>query len=172
MRSRAWFAVLGGVAASLVLTVSPVVAKSSQTYSDAAAYCRAVGTVDMPSKDTRWRGTKQPDWIVRALGGTDYPWLTSWRCMNGVVLGCNAANANTEICSKAETSRIPPRKTRAYCREHPNTSVPMSAQSSGLHEYSSWSCAGTKPYIDGPGIPLDRRGYGLNWWKPVSPEKE
>ena len=87
----------------LILWASPVFAQ--KTYSDPAAYCKAVGTIDKP--DARYTGQKLPAWMAKQLNmQPDQGKLMEWRCAGGAVLACQYG-ANIPL-----TQRHPPARSR------------------------------------------------------------
>lgn len=101
--------------ASLAL-LSPIDAAETP-FTDAVAYCQAVGNADAP--DALYTGLKVPDWMIPALytndeikaqkkSKVDPARAVVWRCMGGKVWGCVQGNA--PICGKANQEMSRPRR--------------------------------------------------------------
>lgn len=138
--------------------------RRSRTYTDPAAYCRAIGTVDAPGSP--YRGPRAFPAALRAAslaaGQAD---LLSWRCMDGRVWAC--AMFSTMSCLKAPWTE--PRRwdyvlrnpdVRAECRRMRNEECV-----GGTHCITG--CAGGVPRINRSAYPIDRRGFARADWRPV-----
>ena len=143
-------------------------------YTDPAAYCAAIGTIDRP--DRRYVGEKVPDWMARALmlatgapadSQPRYFKRAAWRCDGGRVLACSYG-ANIPCDQKADTSRVPGRGEREYCRENPGAnSVP--AVATGHAAVYAWRCQNNRPVITRQVLKVDRRGFPAEFWHVVTP---
>ncbi|HST74031.1 MAG TPA: hypothetical protein VLJ20_01565 [Acetobacteraceae bacterium] len=162
--------VLAAVAA-LLAAAGPA---HAATYTDPAAYCAAVGTIDKP--DARYTGKPVPEWIARALmRGTNAPAHSSpaffehaaWRCDHGRVLACSYG-ANIPCDSKANTSRAPGPGAKEFCRENPDADV-VPAVATGHDTVFAWRCKGKRPVIARQVLEVDRRGFPTEFWHVVSP---
>jgi hypothetical protein len=147
----------------LILWVSPVFAQ--KTYSDPAAYCKAVGTIDKP--DARYTGQKLPAWMAKQLNmQPDQGKLMEWRCAGGAVLACQYG-ANIPCDSKAATSQKPTQPVIDYCKQNPGSDfVPMVV--TGHDTSVSWACHGSTPAVI-RSAQIDAQGYQTNYWHKVSP---
>src|SRR5690349_24746869 len=97
----------------------------AETYTDPAAYCAVVGTIDRP--DSRYTGEKVPDWLAEALkratgAPADAPLAVfkraAWRCAGGGVMACSYG-ANIPCDEKADTRRTPSDGAVNFCRSQP-----------------------------------------------------
>lgn len=139
-------------------------AQQIATYTDARAYCQAIGTID--EAGPTYRGTETPAWISAAV--EDHPEYASvtWRCFDGAVLAC--VTANSVGCSKAAWLHpesldyvLKNPDVRAQCR-----SAPRLECVSGTH--CLIGCVGGKPSVNRDTRPLDARGFYVDEWKVVS----
>lgn len=86
-----------------------------------------------------------------------------FRCMDGHLLAC-FVGVNLP-CGKLEVSRKN-RGAVAYCRHHPGASiVPMAA--TGHDTIYFFTCSKTKAKISKRNWSVDRRGFGIELWKPM-----
>lgn len=138
-----------------------------QTWIDPVRYCRAVGFVDEPLHDRRYRGSRVPPVALMAaqLEPSQRDMLV-WRCMNGKGWAC--ASLSSTACLKAPW--LTPRSwsyvlrdanVRAECRKA------ISRECVG-GTHCIVGCAGGQPHINGPSYPVDWRGYAPNDWTPFS----
>jgi len=155
---KEWFA-------ALLLTCLAASAAAAQSYSDPAAYCAAVGTIDKP--DQRYVGPKLPDWMAAKLHlAPDQATFMEWRCADGAVLAC-LYGANIPCASKADTSRTPTPGIADYCRQNPGSDfVPMYV--TGHDTVVSWACHGADPVVTDVGA-VDAQGYAKAYWEKVAP---
>src|SRR6185312_9086508 len=114
----------------------------AEEFTDPAAYCRAVGTIDKP--DSRYAGPKLPEWMaaklhMKASEGD----RMEWRCAKGAVLTCRYG-ANIPCDAKAATSSEPTAAIATFCRDNPGARfVPMVV--TGHETVVSWACEGGQP---------------------------
>ncbi len=164
---------LVGVAAMLASFGWPIDAWA-KTYTDPAAYCAAVHTIDKP--DGRYVGAPVPEWIARGLmRATDAPASSdvsffqhaAWRCDRGRVLACSYG-ANIPCDDKADIGRTPGQGEREFCRENPGADV-VPAVATGHAAVYAWRCNGTRPVIVRQVLKVDRRGFPAEFWYPVAP---
>lgn len=157
-------------------TATPVPPTATpSTFSDAFAYCRAVGTID--AADARYSGPKVPDNVAAALrkamklpadtGDPNFAARTFWRCMDGQVYGCNVG-ANIPCSSKASTSQTPSQAMNEFCGANPAADV-IPAVVTGRETVYSWRCTGGKPAIDKEVTKVDKQGYASNFWYELTP---
>lgn len=153
--------ILGLLLALVWSSAMPAVASSPPTYRAAVSYCAAVGTVDYPLQDPRWAGPDYPAWIVRALGVDEAPDTAVWRCFDGVVLGCAAAN--TIACGKGlwiESAGVVSADIQALCRHEPDTQC-----LAGTH--CLYQCRSGR--ADFNRYPVDARGFDRRDWRLIRP---
>jgi len=150
------------LAAMLTMLVMPALARG---FTDPAAYCRAVGTIDKP--DARYTGPKLPGWMAAELHMKPGEGrLMEWRCAKGAVLGCRYG-ANIPCDAKAVTSRRPTRAIARYCRKNPGAAfVPMVV--TGHETVVSWACRKERPVATRVGA-VDAQGYAKAFWRRVAP---
>ncbi len=141
---------------------TPGVAAAAR-YTDAQAYCRALGTIDAP--DRRWAGPKLPPWIARRMLVDEDAWV-AWRCADGQVLAC-VYGANRRCDAKARTSRHADAAVRAYCHAHPDADF-VPAVVSGHDDAVWWRCRGRRA-LAGHVDAVDARGYLARDWQAVTP---
>ena len=158
-----------------VLVVSQ--ARADTQFTDAVAYCAAVGNIDAP--DARYTGAKVPDWMVTALytkdeikaqkkSKVDPARAVVWRCMGGKVWGCVQGNA--PICGKANREMKPTAAMREFCASQPNADViPLSVIGHENPMIFDWSCRGKKPAIARQIFSVDARGFPSELWKEIAP---
>jgi hypothetical protein len=166
-----------GLLAGLVLPVAGHAA--DKPFTDAVAYCQAVGAADAP--DARYTGPVVPDWMVSALytndeikaqkkAKVDSARAIVWRCMGGNVWGC--VQGNSPICGKANQGMAPTKAMRAFCAGQPNAEViPLSVIGHDHPMIYDWSCRGTKPAIARQIFTVDAHGYPVELWKEIAPPK-
>jgi hypothetical protein len=159
----------GGVSAS-------VAANDAQRYSNAFAYCRAIGTIDRP--DSRYTGSNPPPVVIAGLikafhappsGSASQAFTrgTYWRCMNHAVYACNVG-ANLPCESKANTARAPSPGEKKYCAtNHDADIIPMYV--TGHNTIYDWHCNGEKPVAGKTVSQVDARGYLKNIWYRIPP---
>lgn len=148
--------------AIMLLAISPGFA---QSYSDPAAYCKAVGTIDKP--DSRYTGPKLPAWMAKELNlKRSQGKFMEWRCADGAVLAC-VYGANIPCDAKANTSQTPTAAIVDYCKQNPDsTFVPMFVI--GHETAISWACHSGNPVVINSAA-VDAQGYQKSYWKRVSP---
>lgn len=116
------------------------------TYRDPFAYCGALGTVDFPREDPKYRGAH--------FGGG-----TAWRCMDGEVLRCNIGTGL--FCYKPDAAnKTPPPFLIDYCATATNQSLPTAA--TPKLTVCIWECREGKPVIVGERA-VDSRGFDGTW---------
>jgi hypothetical protein len=168
---------LGAVALGwFALGASPASA-ADKPFTDAAAYCQAVGNEDAP--DARYTGPAVPDWMVAALYTADEIKVQKkakidparaivWRCMGGKIYGC--VQGNSPICGTANQEMAPTKAMRAFCAGQPNAEViPLSVIGHDHPMIYDWQCRGTKPAIARQIFTVDARGYPVELWKEIVP---
>ncbi|MDR3476040.1 MAG: hypothetical protein P4M09_30715 [Devosia sp.] len=136
-------------------TSSAAEASNSPTYADIFAYCRAVGTADVP--DSQYTGPAMPDAVVKALGPAAAADQLHWRCANQTVLACNANHGAACDLTPTVDTMI------SYCADHPD-------EKQILAPNGFWSCNGKRPVIPrDQKWPVDARGFYPGAWKQVAP---
>lgn len=152
---------------------------AGQHYSNAFAYCRAIGTIDQP--DSRYTGPNPPpaviDGLMAAFGAPPtatrsraFSRGTSWRCMDHDVYACTVG-ANLPCQSQADTDRTPTEAENKYCAAHHDaTIIPMYV--TGHNTVYDWHCEGKKPVAGQQLTKVDQRGFLANiWYKIPSPNQ-
>ena len=144
------------------------------TFTDAFAYCQAVGTIDAP--DARYTGDKVPVSVAKGLQkamglAPDMPMdiLTRnsfWRCMSGKVYGCSVG-ANIPCQGKADASKTPNEGMTAFCKDNPNSDF-IPAASTGRETVYAWKCVSGKPQVDKQVLNPDARGFITEFWYALS----
>lgn len=144
------------------------------SFTDAFAYCRAVGTIDAP--DARYTGDKVPEAVAKAIQkamglAPDMPLQilqgnSFWRCMDGKVYGCSVG-ANIPCQSKADTSKTPNDGMTQFCAANPASDF-IPAVATGRETIYAWKCVGGKPQIDKPVFTPDARGFIKEFWYALS----
>jgi hypothetical protein len=159
------------------LALPPSVRAAHQPFTDAAAYCQAVGNSDAP--DARYTGPKVPEWMIGALytkdelkaqkkAKVDPARAVVWRCMSGKVWAC--VQGNSPICGKANTEMAPTKAMREFCASQPNAEViPLSVIGHENPMIYDWSCKGKKPAIARQIFTVDARGFPAELWKEIAP---
>jgi hypothetical protein len=153
----------------------PAAAQQGQPFTDPAAYCRAVGTIDAP--DARYAGTNVPDWLLKAYftpqdiaaarkQGRLPAYGVSWRCVKGDVLVCQ--NAQTPSCLKPNIDRTPTAAMRTFCEDGQGSSPVIPRVVTGTERMLAydWVCRGKVPAI-AKETPLDAQGFVAADWKHV-----
>jgi hypothetical protein len=149
-------------------------ASGAATFSDPAAYCKAVGTIDAP--DARYSGAKVPALIVTGLQkalkltGTPTPALTQsslWRCMDSKVYACTVG-ANLPCADKANVDRTPTQPMKDFCKANPASDV-IPAVVTGRDTIFDWRCTGGAPVISKQLTQVDARGYQTDIWYEIKP---
>ncbi|MFO7477140.1 MAG: hypothetical protein R6X03_02110 [Methyloceanibacter sp.] len=158
-----------------LLPLTPATAADSE-FTDAGAYCAAVGNADAP--DAPYAGPKVPDWMIPALyspdelkaqkrSKVDRARAVVWRCMAGKVFGC--LQGNSPICGKANQEMKPSAAMREYCTGKPNADViPLSVIGHENPMIYDWTCRGPKPAIARQIFTVDARGYPNELWKEIA----
>ncbi len=174
---RRTFAAIAALALVLGLACAcaPSPTPTPATYTDAFAYCRAVGNIDEP--DARYSGDAAPAAVVAALktatgASADMPAElfvkgTYWRCMDDKVYGC-FVGANIPCWSKANTDRTPDSGAVDFCKEQPNAEF-IPAFAIGHETVYEWRCKDGVPEIVRQMVELDARGYDPNIWYALNP---
>jgi len=149
-------------------------AHAQMSWTDPVAYCRAIGTIDVP--DARYVGPDVPDWMARSLmravhAPADAPIRAfrhaAWRCMDGAVLACSPG-ANIPCDQKANASRMPSRGARRYCAHNPSADV-VPAYATGRATVFEWRCAAGDPVAARQVLAVDERGFASAFWHQVEP---
>jgi hypothetical protein len=168
--------ILSGALLSALALGRPAAA-ADKPFTDAAAYCQAVGTADAP--DARYTGPAVPDWMVPALytkdeikaqekSKVDPARAVVWRCMGGKIWACVQGNA--PICGKANQEMAPTKAMRAFCTGQPNADViPLSVIGQDHPMIYDWRCNGKKPAIARQIFTVDARGFPAELWKEIAP---
>jgi hypothetical protein len=176
MRATSLTTALGAALALCVLGLVSGKA-ADKPFTDAVAYCQAVGTVDAP--DARYTGPAVPDWMVVALYSTDEikaqkkskvdpARAVVWRCMGGKVFGC--VQGNSPICGTANQEMAPTKAMREFCGGQPNAEViPLSVIGHENPMIYDWQCKGKKPAIARQIFTVDARGFPAELWKDIAP---
>jgi tRNA A-37 threonylcarbamoyl transferase component Bud32 len=127
---------------------------------DPFQFCAMVGTTDTPSDGdfgpVSYTGPAQP-----------FPGVT-WRCWNGLVLGCEGG-PRAASCMKVSSSRTPSAPLVEYCRANPESEPPLSAM--GPTTVFDWSCQRGRPLIVRQRISeqqIDGFGYRIGPWYTLS----
>ena len=159
-----------------VSATSPIAGKGQEQFTDPFAYCKAVGTIDVP--DERYAGPKVPEEIVEGLrkalemsDDASIEWLiegTAWRCMDGKVWGC-FIGANLPCASKADTSRTPTVTMEDFCEANPNADV-IPAVVTGRETVYTWRCIDGFPRIVKQIFEPDVQGFISNFWYEINPK--
>ena len=145
-------------------------------YSDAFAYCAAVGTIDTP--DARYTGQKVPDAVANGLrkalqipADTPDPTFsqrTFWRCMGGKVYACNVG-ANIPCTTKADTSRTPTQAVTDFCKANASADV-VPAAVTGRATVYQWRCTNGEPAVVKQLITPDAQGFLASFWHEINPQ--
>lgn len=146
----------------LLSSAAPAFAAS---YTDPVAYCRAVGTIDVP--DARYSGPKLPAWMAAKLRlDRSEGDRMRWRCAHGAVLAC-LYGANIPCDAKADTSRKPTPAIAEFCRGHSDADfVPLVV--TGHETVVSWACRSGLPLPAKVGA-VDAEGYAAAYWRRIAP---
>jgi hypothetical protein len=143
--------------------------RGQATYSDAFAYCAAVGTMDTP--DERYTGPKLPDSILQRMLKQDiipaampreFQKQTIWRCMNDNVWVCNFG-VNIPCLEKADQSQKPTSAMEDFCKTNP-TAEGIPAAVTGRATVYFWRCMNGKPEVFNQLTPVDPQGYPAVYW--------
>lgn len=151
----------------------PVAAATS--YSDPAAYCAAVGTIDTP--DARYTGAKVPDAVAQSIkqasgAATDAPLNmfvsgSAWRCVNGKVYGC-FVGANIPCNAKANIDKTPTADETEFCKANTNADV-IPAVVTGRETVYEWRCTNGAPAIVRQVLTPDAQGFISSFWYELKP---
>jgi hypothetical protein len=164
------FLLLACLAAAPMLAAS----RAEAAWSDPVAYCRAVGTIDVP--DAQYTGPAVPDWVVRALmramhAPANAPVAafrhTAWRCLDGAVLACTTG-ANIPCDQKADTSHTASVGAQRFCRQNRDADV-VPAYAAGRTTIFEWRCAAGDPVIARQVQDVDAAGFPSAFWHRVTP---
>ena len=176
MRAPSLISALLAALALFVLGLAPAQA-ADKPFTDALAYCQAVGNIDAP--DARYTGAAVPDWMVGALytkdelkaqkkAKVDPARAVVWRCMGGKVWGC--LQGNSPICGKANQEMKPTKEMRDFCTSQPNAEViPLSVIGHENPMIYDWSCKGKNPAIARQIFTVDTRGFPSELWREIAP---
>ncbi len=149
---------------------------TQESFTDAFAYCDAVGQIDAP--DAHYTGPKMTDSLFQAYlkaagleSDQDFPdsikQMTTWRCMDRKVYACNFG-ANIPCDSKADTDKTPTQAMLDFCKQFPDEEfIPMSV--TGHAVIYSWRGASGAQEILEQIVTVDTAGYGANYWVPLEP---
>ncbi len=153
-------------------STSPV--RDSQTYRDAAEYCRAVGTVDEPGHP--YVGPEIPAWIQTSGDNIRRQWTDSetyhdfrWRCAVGRVLLCMRPPDSYGECYRWSDTRVATGDMRETCRRQPNRDG--FAAGYEHHSVHVWRCVNGRPVIArlGPELGvMDDRLFIRNDWTDIT----
>lgn len=151
-------------------TSAPPVQPTAASYSDAFAYCSAVGTIDQV--DARYSGAKVPDNVIAGLrkalnSPSDMPndlfvKGAFWRCMAGHVYVC-FVGANLPCDAKANTDKTPTQAEIDYCKQNPNADF-IPAAVTGHETIYNWKCNKDAPEAGPAVVEIDAQGYQSNIW--------
>ena len=148
----------------------------AQTFTDAFAYCTAVGTVDRP--DARYTGAPIPDEIINGflkaadLEASPEPIdmlrkTTIWRCMDSKVYACNFG-ANLPCDSKANIDKTPSPAMEDYCKANLNSDM-MPMSETGHTTIYSWHCVKDHAQVLKQIEQVDAAGYWAKIWYTIEP---
>jgi hypothetical protein len=159
-----FFITIAGLAMALV--------SCGQTkFSDAYAYCKAVGAIDAP--DERYNGPQMPEAVLKGIqkaGGIAEDAPTGgyyWRCMKSMVYGCYVG-ANLPCTSKAAVDKKPTDEMNKFCKSNRNSKIiPMYV--TGHETVYAWRCKGDSPEIEKQVDTMDERGYISRIWYELAP---
>jgi hypothetical protein len=137
--------------------------EAAAAFSDPAAYCAAVGTVDAP--DARWAGDPSPAVIrARAVATIGEVFVkgevVQWRCDSGKVRWC--VHYGTHYCDQYDPSTVPSPQLVQYCAEHRETRLVPPGVSPWFSAWA-WACRDGTPSTDGR-VELDQRGFASGSW--------
>jgi hypothetical protein len=167
----------GKILLALLASVTGAISAAAQSrqFTDPAAYCKAIGTIDEP--DARYAGTGVPDWVLKPYftaqdiaaaraQGRQPVYGVSWRCVKGDVLVCQ--NAQTPSCLKPDTDRTPSAAMQKFCEDGQGSSpvVPRVVTGTARMLAYEWGCQGKVPVIVKE-TPLDAEGFVAADWKHV-----
>lgn len=138
--------------------------RAGGSFIDPSEYCAAAGTTDGPP-DIRYNGPEKVAWIERAIGFRQDHGYVKWGCDQGTVVACINSGI-TGPCEKVDINRTPHDGLVNYCRENPNSEVPMAA--SGHYTAFDWACRNGNPVIRGQLTHPDHRGYAPGDYAKVS----
>ncbi len=140
------------------------VSDSTSSFSDAAAYCDAVGTIDAP--DARWMGAVVPGSVrdaARAVadGAADTNDVL-WRCLGGSVFWC--VSFGTNWCPKGDAGMDPIQSVRDFCARSGDTDNAGGRAVAGLATIYQWGCRGGVPAISKQLFTTDTQGFVEASW--------
>jgi hypothetical protein len=155
------------LAGALLAACSPQAAAS---FSDAFAYCAAVGTIDAP--DSRYTGPRMPEAVaqgLRAASGAapDAPMElftdnAFWRCADGKVLACTVG-ANLPCTEKASSDQTPTQEMKDFCQANASAEV-IPAAVTGRATVYEWRCASGAPEVVRQVVEVDAQGFLKDIW--------
>jgi putative hemolysin len=147
----------------------------SASFTDAFAYCTAVGNVDAP--DARWTGPKMPDNVLTGLiaAAKVSPSMPKdvlaqqlfWRCMNNKVYAC-MVGANLPCQEKADTNKTPSAAINDYCKANPKADF-IPAVVTGRATVYEWKCVNGKAEVGRELFKPDARGFLSDFWYEIVP---
>ncbi|MCL4393978.1 MAG: hypothetical protein M1482_04090 [Chloroflexi bacterium] len=150
-------------------------ASSDATFTDPFAYCRAVGTIDIP--DARYTGDKMPETLAKGLqkasgASPDAPLQmfvqnSFWRCMDGKVYACTVG-ANLPCESKGVVSKTPTPGETDYCKSSPDSEY-IPAVVTGHDTVYAWRCTAGAPTVVKQVFTTDAQGYIAEIWYVINP---
>ncbi len=148
----------------------PTTPPTAATFTDAFAYCTAVGTIDAP--DARYTGPKMPDAVAQGLkkatgASADAPISlftdnAFWRCAGGKVMACTVG-ANLPCTEKAVTDKTPTQDEKDFCTANPSADVIPAAVTGSATVYE-WRCTSGAPEIVKQVADVDAQGYIAGIW--------
>jgi hypothetical protein len=181
LRRALGVALVGLLAAACAVAPTPAPptpappAPTPAAFTNAFAYCAAVGNVDAP--DARFTGAKVPDEVAQALFKTmqtspsfpieQFARGTVWRCMGGKVMGCQVG-ANLPCSEKADISRTPTSGMAEFCTANPASDF-IPAAVTGRATVYQWRCTSGAPAIVKQMTEVDAQGFLSTYWYLLSP---
>jgi hypothetical protein len=154
---------------------APTATSAPTTYTDAFAYCAAVGTIDAP--DATYTGPQVPESVAQglqtALDVPDTPLSvlqggSSWRCMDGEVYAC-FVGANLPCEAKANTDQTPTQEEIDFCQQNPESDF-IPAVVTGRETVFEWRCRDGAPEVVRQVFQPDAQGFLSEIWYKISPE--
>jgi predicted lipoprotein len=155
-------------------TKAPVAPTTAAQYTDAFAYCAAVGTLD--KADARYTGANPPDLVLQglrkamnlgdAMPNDQLAKSTFWRCMGGKVYACNVG-ANIPCSAKAVTDKTPTQGMNDFCKANPKSDF-LPAAVTGRETVYSWKCTDGVPAVDKELTKPDAAGFLSMFWYEIA----
>lgn len=90
-----------------------------------------------------------------------------WRCQEGRILACVNFGI-TGPCGPKDTRRTATEDMRRWCREQPNSMIPVPVEGIGHYTIFDWRCRGREPYIHRQITFLDARGFDPEEWRAIT----